>query len=78
MSQTIGAMRLLSLRARLDAHQQEKSRLLATITNTATPPRRKQEAVHRYTRLIADIREISMALGTPQSTTPIAARTGYR
>jgi hypothetical protein len=75
MSQTIGAMRLLSLRARLDAHQQEKSRLLATITSSTTSPRQKQEASHRYSRLISDIREISTALGTGQGTSFGRART---
>jgi hypothetical protein len=62
MAEAISAIRMLSLRSRLDHRQQEKSRLIAEITAVATAPRRKREAMLRYTTLINDIREISKEL----------------
>jgi hypothetical protein len=62
MAEAISAIRILSLRSRLDHRQQEKSRLIAEITAVATAPRRKREAMLRYTTLINDIREISKEL----------------
>lgn len=63
MAEMISAIRLLSLRCRLDNHQQEKSRLIAEITAGTTAPHRKKAAMVRYTVLIEDIREISKQLG---------------
>jgi hypothetical protein len=62
MTETINSMRMLSLRSRLDTRQQEKSRLIAEITSSTTAPRRRREAMVRYTSLIEDIREISSEL----------------
>jgi Tfp pilus assembly protein PilN len=67
MTQTINTMRMRSLRSRLDTRQQEKSRLIAEITATATAPRRRQEAMVRYTSLVQDIRQISNELDTLQA-----------
>ncbi|MGA7107203.1 MAG: hypothetical protein WBV28_19650 [Terracidiphilus sp.] len=62
MAEAISAIRMLSLRSRLDHRQQEKSRLIAEMTTATTAPRRKREAMLRYTTLINDIREISKEL----------------
>jgi hypothetical protein len=62
MAEAISAIRMLSLRSRLDHRQQEKSRLIAEMTAVTTAPRRKREAMLRYTTLINDIREISKEL----------------
>ena len=62
MAEAISAIRMLSLRSRLDNRQQEKSRLIAEITAATTAPRRKREAMLRYTILINDIRELSKEL----------------
>jgi hypothetical protein len=66
MTETIHTMRMLSLRSRLDTRQQEKSLLIAEITSNTTAPRRKKEAMVRYTSLIEDIRAISNELATLQ------------
>ena len=39
-----------------------KSSVLAEITSTTAAPRRKQEAVRRYTSLTADIRRLTKEL----------------
>ena len=66
MTETINTMRMLSLRSRLDTRQQEKSRLIAEITSSVTAPRRRQEAMIRYSSLVQAIREISHELDTLQ------------